>query len=443
MLKKIILSALIAVLAVGSVSGLALAAAPESEGARKNPRFLYGEVISVDEEGFQVMSQQGEEISFRVNGGTRYRNGSFADIQPGVKVAVASRGEGHVAKVVAILPPDFEPGGNFAIRARGEVTAVDPGAGKFRIQEPDGKALTFFVDEKTRYGGQLEDLSDMQVGWKAAVAARETEEGKTVATLVIAGERPELNKMRGKVTSVDSQAGKFRIETRESEIVTFFVDENTRYGGQLEDLSEMQVGWAAGVGAKEGEDGRWIAAVVFAGERPELNKMRGKVTAVDSQAGKFRIETREGEIVTFFVDENTRYRGQLEDLSEMQVGWAAGVGAKEGEDGQWFAAVVFAGEPRDFIKARGEITALDEGLGKIRLEKKDGTVLTFFVDESTQFRGQAQGFEDLRVGWTAGIAAMEGEDGKLIARLVIAGEARAESPPLGIWGPPPVVQPEA
>lgn len=364
MLKKIILSALIAVLAVGSVSGLALAAAPESEGARKNPRFLYGEVISVDEEGFQVMSQQGEEISFRVNEGTRYRNGSFADIQPGVKVAVASRGEEYVAKVVAILPPDFEPGGNFAIRARGEVTAVDPGAGKFRIQEPDGKVLTFFVDEKTRYGGQLEDLSDMQVGWKAAVAARETEEGKAVATLVIAG------------------------------------------------------------------------------ERPELNKMRGKVTAVDSQAGKFRIETREGEIATFFVDEKTRYGGQLENLSDMQVGWAAGVGAKEGEDRQWIAAVVIAGEPKDFIKARGEITALDAGLGKFRLEKADGSVLTFFVDESTRYRGQAQGFEDLRLGWNTGVAAREGEDGKLVARLVIAGEPRMERPPVGIREAPPVDQPE-
>jgi hypothetical protein len=429
MLKKIVLSMLVAMLAVGSVSGFALAAAPAEEVGEKDARLVYGEVISVEEDGFWVLSFQGEEISFLINEETRFRRGTFADLQPGVKVAVASRSGEEEAIIVAILPPDFEPGGRFAIRVRGVVTAIDCQVGKFRIQAPDGGIHTFFVDEKTRYGGQLEDLLDMQVGWRAGVAAREEDEGKKVATVVIAGERPLLIKLRGTVTAVNNQAGKFRIQTPDGEIHTFFVDEKTRYGGQLEDLSDMQVGWRAGVAAREESEGKKVANVVIAGERPLLIKLRGTVTAVDAQAGKFRIQTPEGEIHTFFVDEKTRYGGQLEDLSDMQVGWRAGVAALEDADGKLLAKWVIAGAPRHVVKARGEIMAVDPGLGKFRLKKVDGTVLTYFVDDATRFKGQAHSIGDLQIGWKAGVAAVKGEDGHMLARLVIAGKPCAERPP--------------
>lgn len=346
MLKKIILSMLAAVLAAGSVSGLALAAIPAEEVGEKEARLVYGEVIAVEDDSFQVMSFQGEELLFLVKEETRFRKGTFADLQPGVKVAVASRGDDHVAIIVAILPPGFEPGGKFAIRVRGEVTAVDAQAGKFRIQTADGEILTFFVDEKTRYGGQLEDLSDMQVGWKAAVAAREEDEGKKVATVVVAGERPEWIKLRGTVTAVDSQAGKFRIETPAGKILTLFVSEKTRYRGQLEDLSDLQVGWKAGVAAKERDDGKLVAVVVIAGEPRHVVKARGEITAVDPGLGKFRLKKADGTVLTFFVDDATRFKGQAQGIGDLEVGWKAGVAAVEKEDGQLLARLVIAGEPR-------------------------------------------------------------------------------------------------
>lgn len=266
MLKKIVLSVLAAMLAAGSLSGLAMAAIPAKEVGDKDARLVYGEVIAVEEDSFRVMTFQGEELSFFVDEETRFRKGTFADLKPGVKVAVAARVDEETAIIVAILPPDFEPGGRFAIRVRGTVTAVDSQAGKFRIQTPDGEILTFFVDEKTRYGGQLGDLSDMQVGWKAGVAAREGEEGKKVATVVIAGEPRHGIKARGEITAVDVGLGKFRLKKADGTVLTFFVDDATRFKGQAHGIGDLQVGWKAGVAAVEGEDGHWLARLVIAGE---------------------------------------------------------------------------------------------------------------------------------------------------------------------------------
>ena len=93
------------------------------------------------------------------------------------------------------------------IKARGEVIAVDPNAGKFRIEKSDGTVLTFFVNEETNFRG-LENLDEMQVGWKAGVAAREGEDGKLWAVLVIAGDTSDINQARGKVIDVNTSAGK-------------------------------------------------------------------------------------------------------------------------------------------------------------------------------------------------------------------------------------------
>ena len=426
MLKKILLSLLIPFLMVGTWAGTALAAEPVQDSAGEDGRLTYGIVTAVEENGFGVESREGDEVYYLVDERTRFRRGSFNDLAVGMKVGVVTSGTGEpTAVLVILLPPDFEPGGRFAVRVRGEVTAVDADAGKFRIQTPGGDEVTFFVEGETRYGGKLEDLGDLQVGWKAAAAGSENEAGNLIAAVVIAGDRPELSRFKGQVTAVDAAAGKFRLETRQGEEVTFFTDEDTRYDGQLEDLSDLEVGWAAGVGAKE-QDGKLVAVVVIAGERPEVDKVRGKVSAVDSQAGKFRLETPGGETITLFVDQQTRYGGQLDDLSDLQVGWSAGVGMVEGPDGSSLALWVVAGDPQQFLKARGKITAVDARAGKFRLQTNDGDVLTFFVDEHTRFKGQAEGIQDLQIDWKAGVAAREGENGKYYARLVVAGPTRRD-----------------
>ena len=315
------------------------------------------------------------------------------------------------------------------LKVRGEVIAVDPAAGKFRMEKSDGTILTFFVNEDTTFRG-LENLAEMQVGWKAGVAAREDEDGKLWAAWVIAGDTSDIQHTRGKVIDVNISAGKFSIETPDGNELRFFVDEKTRYGGQISTLEELEVGMGAGVAYTEHSEGKLIAVGLIAGNAPDLIKARGEVTAVDANLGKFEIVTAEGARMRFFVDEKTRYQGQLSSLDEMQVGWQAGVAAKDGEDGTLTAVLVIAGVRPETIRAQGLIVGLDAAAGKFRLEKGDGTVLTFFVNENTSYKGQVEGIRDLEEGMRAGVGGYEDQDGKLIARVVAAGYPQNDRPEL-------------
>lgn len=313
------------------------------------------------------------------------------------------------------------------VKARGEVIAVDPVAGKLRIEKNNGTVLTFFTNEETTFRG-FENLAEMQEGWKAGVAAREDEDGKLWAVLIIAGDTSDVLKVRGRVTDVNTSAGKYTVEKPDGSKMTFFVDEKTRYGGQITSLEDLQVGWQAGIAYKEHSEGKLITVALIAGQAPELVKSKGEVTALDANAGKFEIVTADGARMGFFVDEKTRYQGQLSSLAEMQVGWQAGVAAKEGNDGKLTAVLVIAGIRPEQIRVQGSIVGVDASAGKFRLEKEDGTILTFFVDGNTHYRGQVEGIQDLKEGMRTGVVAIENAEGKLIARLVIAGNPRPEHP---------------
>jgi hypothetical protein len=311
------------------------------------------------------------------------------------------------------------------VKVRGEVVAVDPDAGKFRIETSDGEILTFFVGERTTFRG-FENLSEMQVGWKAGVAAKE-EGGKLWAVLVIAGERPDLEKARGEVIDVNTSAGKFSIQTPSGEELRFFVDENTRYGGQISSLEDLEVGMGAGVAYVVQSEGKWTAVGLLAGYAPDLIKVRGEVTAVDPELGKFEIVTPDGERMRFFVDEKTRYQGQLSSLEEMQVGWQAGVAAKE-DDGQLIAVMVIAGIRPEIIRSQGVIVGVDAVAGIFRLKTEDGSIQAFFVDENTNYKGQVESVRDLEIGMRAGIGGYQDQDDKWIARIVVAGYPEDERP---------------
>lgn len=311
------------------------------------------------------------------------------------------------------------------VKVRGEVIAVDPLAGNFSVESNQGEVYTFFVGEETAFRG-LESLDELEVGWKAGVAARE-EDGRLLAVLVIAGETLDLNQARGKVLDVNLSAGKFSIQTSSGEELRFFVDEKTRYGGQISGLEELEEGMGAGVVYKEHSQGKLIAVGLVAGYAPDLLKARGEVTAVDPQLGQFEIETPEGELMRFSVDENTRYQGQLTSLEEMEVGWAAGVAARE-EEGQLTAVLVIAGNRPEITRAQGIIVGVDAAAGVFRLKTGDGSILPFFVDENTTYKGQVEFLRDLEIGMRAGVGAYLNQNEQWVARVVIAGYPQDERP---------------
>jgi len=319
------------------------------------------------------------------------------------------------------------------VKARGEVIDVNLSAGKFKLEKSDGTVMTFFVDENTRFRGRVESLEDLQVGWKAGVAARESngegEGGKLLAVLVIAGDPADYIQVRGEITRVDPGAGTYQLQKPDGTEMTFLVNENTRYGGQINSIDDLQVGWKAAVAAKKTSEGGLMTLALIAGDAPELVKAKGVVTAVDAGAGQFEIKKSDGTTGRYFVNDKTRYQGQLSSLDEMQVGWQAAVAAKVDDDGKLMAVLVIAGTRPEVIRARGTVSAVAVGAGKFKLTKPDGTVLTIFVDENTRFRGQAANLSELENGWRAGVVAVEQADGKLLSRLIVSGKPRAERPP--------------
>ena len=102
---------------------------------------------------------------------------------------------------------------------------------------------------------------------------------------VIAGDTSDFYNLRGRVTDVNTSAGKFSIETPDGDEMRFFVDEKTRYGGQISSLDELEVGMGAGVAYTEYSEGKLIAVGLIAGSAPELIKAKGEVTAVDDCSG--------------------------------------------------------------------------------------------------------------------------------------------------------------
>ncbi len=246
--------------------------------------------------------------------------------------------------------------------------------------------------------------------------------------LAAEGDEDGLLKARGKVTDVNTSAGKFSIETPEGDQLRLFVDENTRYAGQIESLEDLEVGMGAGVAYREHSEGKLVAVGLVAGYGPDLSKVKGEVTAVDSQLGKFEIVTADGRRMRFFVDENTRYQGQLSSLDELQVGWQAGVASKDGENGKQITVLLIAGVRPEAIRAQGSIVSVDPRAGKFRLEKTDGEVLTFWVNEETNFRGQVSSITDLEEGLRAGVGGYMNTEDQLVARVIVAGEIPEERP---------------
>jgi hypothetical protein len=285
------------------------------------------------------------------------------------------------------------------------------------------------VDENTRYnfpdGGEA-TLADVQVAlWIAGTVQRNGEETWIARHILILPEGfdPTLvtKRARGHVAAVDAAGGTFTVETRPGEMLTFTVDGNTLFIGAVQSLEAVEVGMIAGIGAQgaaQEVDGTLLAVVVHA-HQPVIHHA-GVVTAVDVAGNSFSIRTREGERLTFSVDEETQFHsrdGAVTSLEGLQVGMVAGVGATQLEDDSYRAVNVMAANPEDLPdrQVRGEVTAVGES--SFTIQTLRGEELTLVVNEETIFRsrdGSVTSLADLEAGMRLRAAAQDlGEDGWL------------------------------
>jgi hypothetical protein len=147
------------------------------------------------------------------------------------------------------------------------------------------------------------------------------------------------------------------------------------------------------------------------------------------------LETRDGESLTFSVDENTRFkiRGNEDaGLEDLEADMVAAVLAFQQEDGTLLAMRVLAGDQGalEGKAARGEITTV--GTDSFTLENPGGETFTFLVNEETRFisRGsQIGGLADLETGMRAGVKYATLEDGQLVAEVVAVGQPHQNETP--------------
>lgn len=189
----------------------------------------------------------------------------------------------RVATIGIVLLSQLVPSTAFAeeehpqperFRYAGEITGVEPGQGTFSLLTRAGEQLEFQTGERTHYrgpDGSVQGIDDLEPGMKAMVAGIK-KEGVLQALLVAAG-NPEDRPARPRVDvraagRVDSKGdGSFTLMTREGELLTFAVTQDTHYKG-IGSFEELEFGMFAAVGAKQ-TDGDLVAIWVAARQAPE------------------------------------------------------------------------------------------------------------------------------------------------------------------------------
>ncbi len=281
MFKKGLAGGLIA-LALAFVFSLTALAAPATDTDTPRRRARVAQVTAVDANAFTVTTPNGKTATVQVDEQTTYRlagggEASFADIQVGRWVTgrfERTDQEGVLlARVVVILPEDFDPGKwKGARRYKGKV--VEAGNDTLTIATRDGQTLTFAVTAETKFrsrDGSVNGLADLQPNMPVIVIARQQEDGSLTALGIGAGKpgghanRP--SRYMGKITAVGDNS--LTIETRDGQTLTFAVTAETKFrsrDGSVNGLADLQPNMPVIVIARQQEDGSLTALGIGAGK---------------------------------------------------------------------------------------------------------------------------------------------------------------------------------
>jgi hypothetical protein len=362
MSKKIVIP-VVAALVLTLIAGLVVSSHVLAQGAGPLGRWLrarpvLGQVTLIGKAEFTVKTKDGTEQTFTVDDSTRYRSKdkaelTFADLKTGQWVAVVTgRGQGasNLARFVVTLPEGLDP--TQFEGARGKVSAVNPAASQFTLENQQGEKTVVTVDAETVYRGEASSLADLQEGMLAGVISKEMAGDGLVARIVRAGD--PIGVHFGEISEVNTSAGTITLKTqRTSQELTVSVDESTRFrskSNEIAGLRDLKTGMVAMVVTKtpageEQTDAPLKAVLVAAGDKSDLPKadlrVGGRVVSLDQNA--FTIEDRDGKQYTFQTTGDTRIRGrEINSFADLKTGMLALVGAKDLGNGPYQAQVVLA-----------------------------------------------------------------------------------------------------
>ena len=318
---------------------------------------IYGEIVAIDENSFTMQNHNGDQFTFLIDEITNYRSSeidepSHSDLEVGGTVAVFAPDQVEVtptARLVILLPGDFDPSQWAGTRVRGQIMVVNLEEHSFVIQTRSAQEQTFIVDDSTRFFGKLSGYNDLQAGVEVVVGGMETDDGDLIARLVIEADLLNAKSHVGTITQVIPAAGTFTLQTRQGEERMIAVDANTNYNsraGEIEGLNDLLPDMVAMVyGVLQG-DGVFLASHVIAGDADDLPnydvKALGQIIAIGDDS--ITIQSRNGEEMVFLVDDETNFRSRgnaVTSLDDLEVSMFTLVGAYEKEDGQMLAKLVF------------------------------------------------------------------------------------------------------
>ncbi len=171
------------------------------------------------------------------------------------------------------------------------------------------------------------------------------------------------------------------------------------------------------------------------GQRFSL-RVRGHVVAIDLDANTFSLQTRNGKRLTITVMDRTRFIGHVTDLNDFQSGQSVVVVGRAIEDAPAQAAVIYTSVSSNPKRYAGTIDEVILTAGTFVLSTRQGSELTFAVNENTQFASpynEIQNLSDMKAGMVAIVIAIAKDDGNsnYVATRITVGE-KTDFPNFGI-----------
>jgi len=240
----------------------------------------------------------------------------------------------------------------------------------------------------------------------------------------------------GEVVAV--QENSFAVQSmKESGEITVYVDQQTKfYASKNEgdvDFNDVQLGEKVVVGWQVNDFGQMMARRVLLltdgflpGQRFNL-RVRGHVVAIDLDANTFSLQARNGERLTITVIDRTRFIGHITDLNDFQMGQSVVVVGRAIEDAPAQAAVIYTPASSNPKRYAGTIDQVILTARTFVLSTRQGSELTFAVNENTQFtspNNEILDLSDMKAGMVAIVIAIPKDDGTSnnVATRIMVGE---------------------
>ena len=320
----------------------------------KTRRLNTGEIVEIREDQITIEKRDGGQYTYLVNDHTRFRQPDvetpdFSRLSIGDRVLIYGKfnEDGLIARLIITLPEDFHPMRWFNLRLRGEIIDLDLDSKTITILVKSGEEIDILVNEQTRFFGQASNITDLDIGWKVAVAGREQGGGLNLSRVIAAVEFERRIRRIGIVSDIDTAVGEIRVTTRSGDEMSFLISEKTKFHsseGEIESISDIEPDMVIIVNAVYNGVGAYTANHLVLGypeDMPNYDlKKAGHITQVDSNS--FIIEDRSGDLLTFQVDQGTEYRSRgitVQGIEDMEKGMFLLVGGDE-EDGINIARLV-------------------------------------------------------------------------------------------------------